>query len=296
MQTKPFSRKYYKVFIIAILLVLIGVSCLPNAAPAATPIQTVIVLQQIVTSVVTQIVYVPVTVTPTPTPYTTDTPGPTDTNTPAAVTASPVATATPQPPTVTVLVHTQCLYGPDPVYVSKYDILANSPQVAIGRNMDTSWLLVQGSDHANPCWVKAALVKVNTGSYTDPPVVTPVLTPYTSLYPAPVVSSTRAGNVVTIFWQPVSMTEADYNGYLIEAWVCQGGQMVFLPKSYVPLYDKNVSAIQNKNVMAIMVTDEPGCSEPSNARIYTSTTKAYSSPRAILWPAAPAAAAATATP
>jgi len=295
MQTKPFARKYLKVFIIALLLVLIGVSCLPIAAPAATPVQTVIVLQQVITKVVTQIVYVPVTVTPTPTPYITDTPGPTDSETPTAVTASPVPTATPQPPTVTVLVRTQCLYGPDLAYVSKYDILANSPQVAIGRNMDTSWLLVQGSDHANPCWVKAALVKVNTGSYTDPPVVTPVLTPYTSLYTAPVVSTTRAGNTVTIFWQPVSMTETDYNGYLIEAWVCQGGQMVFVPKSYVPLYDKNVTAIQNKNVMAIMVNDEPGCSEPSSARIYTSITTAYSSPKAIPWPAAPAAAA-TETP
>jgi hypothetical protein len=295
MQTKPFSRLYIKVFIIALLLVLIGVACLPIAAPAATPIQTVIVLQQVITKVVTQIVYVPVTVTPTPTPYITDTLGLADTDTPTAVTASPVATATPQPPTVTVLVHTACLYGPDLAYVSHYDILANSPQVAIGRNMDTSWLLVQGSDHANPCWVKAALVKVNTGSYTDPPVVTPLLTPYTTLYPAPVVSTTRAGNVVTIFWQPVSMTEADYNGYLIEAWVCQSGQMVFVPKSYVPLYDKNVTAIQNKNVMAIMVNDEPGCSEPSSARIYTSITTAYSAPKAIPWPAAPAAAA-TETP
>jgi hypothetical protein len=295
MQTKPFARKYLKVFIIALLLVLICVSCLPNAAPVATPIQTVIVLEQVITKVVTQIVYVPVTVTPTPTPYITDTPTPTGTDTPAAVTASPVPTATPQPPTVTVLVRTQCLYGPDPVYTSKYDILANSPQVAIGRNMDTSWLLVQGSDHANPCWVKAALVKVNTGSYTDPPVVNPVLTPYTATYPAPVVSTTRAGNVVTIFWQPVSMTEADYNGYLVEAWVCQSGQMVFVPKSYVPLYDKNVAAIQNKSVMAIMVNDEPGCSEPSSASIYSSTTTAYSSPKTIPWPAAPAVAA-TETP
>ncbi len=298
MQTKPFARKYFKVFIIAILLVLIGVSCLPlaPAAPAATPAQNVVVLQQIITKVVTQIVYVPVTVTPTQTPYYTDTVGPTATDTPTAVTTPPTATITPQPPTVTVLVHTQCLFGPDPVYISKYDILANSPQVAIGRNTDTSWLYVQGSDHANPCWVKAALVKVNTGSYTDPPVITtPVLTPYTTLYPAPVVSTTRAGNAVTIFWQPVSMTETDYNGYLIEAWVCQGGQMVFLPKSYVPLYDKNVSAIQNKNVMAIMVTDEPSCSTPSSARIYTSITTAYSSPRNIPWPAAPAPAA-TETP
>jgi hypothetical protein len=180
MQTKPFSRKYYKVFIIAILLVLIGVSCLPNAAPAATPIQTVIVLQQIVTRVVTQIVYVPVTVTPTPTPYITDTPGPTDTNTPAAVTAS--AGRHGHAPAAD---RNRAGAHPMPVRPRSRCMSANTTSWRTARRwrsdatMDTSWLLVQGSDHANPCWVKAALVKVNTGSFTDPPVVAPVLTPYT---------------------------------------------------------------------------------------------------------------------
>jgi hypothetical protein len=280
MQTKSFSGKYSKVFVIALLLVLIGVSCAP-AAPAETPIQTVIVLDQIVTRVVTQIVYVPVTVTPTRTPYFTDTPAPTPTATPTAITTPPTATATPPPPTVTVLVHTQCLYGPDPVYISRYDILAKSTQIAIGRNQDTSWLYVQGSDHKNPCWVKAALVKLDSGSYTDPPVTSPVLSPYTTLYPAPpAVSANRVGNVVTIFWLPVPMTEQDYNGYLIEAWVCQGGQMVSVPKSYVTSYDKNSA------MLAINVTDEPGCSEPSSARIYTAITNGYSPSKNVTWPAA----------
>jgi hypothetical protein len=265
------------------LLVLIGVACLPvaPAAPAATPGQTVVVLQQIITKVVTRIVYVPVTVTPTRTPYYTDTAGPTDTKTPTAVTTPPTATITLQPPTVTVLVHTQCLFGPDPAYVSKYEILANSPQVAIGRNMDTSWLYLQGSDHANPCWVKAALVKVVTGSYTDPPVVPAVLTPYTTLYPPPpAASASRAGNDVTIFWLPVPMPQDVYNGYLIEAWVCQGGQLVFVPKSFVTSFDKNSS------MLAVKVTDQAGCSTPSSARIYTSITTAYSSPKNVIWPAA----------
>jgi hypothetical protein len=294
MQTKPFSQKYFKVFIVAFSLVLIGVSCLP-VAPASTPIPTVVVLQQIITKVVTQIVYVPVTVTPTPTLYITDTPGPTDTatppdtDTPTAVTTPPTATITPQPPTVSLLVRTECLFGPDPVYIGKYDILANSTQVAIGRNTDTSWLYVQGSDHANPCWVKAALVKLVTGNFTDPPVITPLLTPYTTLYPPPpAVSTTRTGNNVTIFWLPVDMPQDVYNGYLIEAWVCQGGQLVFVPNNYIPTFADNAAKVAQKNaVMAIIVTDEPGCSAPSSARIYTSITTAYSSPKNVPWPAAP---------
>ena len=278
MQTKSFSRKYYKVFVITLLLVLIGVSCGPLAAPAATPMQTVVVLQQVITKVVTQIVYVPVTVTPTPTSYITDTPGPTSTNTPTAITTPPTATATPPPPSVTIQVHTQCLYGPDLAYIGKYDILANSQQVAIGRNQDTSWLYVQGSDHKNPCWVKAALVELNTGRFTDPPVVIPDLSPFTTLYtPPPAVSANRVGNDVTIFWLPVAMPEQDYNGYLIEAWVCQGGQQVFVPMKYFTSFDKNTA------MMAVKITDEPGCSEPSSARIYTAMTTAYSSPKEIPW-------------
>jgi hypothetical protein len=292
MPTKSFSRKYIKVFVIAFLLVLVGVSCLPSV-PVATPIQTVVVLQQVITNVVTQIVYVPVTVTPTPTPYITDTPAATATLPPTAITTPPTATTTPVPPTITVQVHTQCLFGPDPAYIGRYDILANSQQVAIGRNQDTSWLLVQGSDHKYPCWVKAALVKVDTGSFTDPAVVNPDLTPYTTLYPPPpAVSANRVGNDVTIFWLPVPMSQQDYNGYLIEAWVCQGGQQVFVPMSYVTSFDKN------STMMAVKVTDEPGCSEPSSARIYSVTTNAYSSPKNVYaWPAAVTpTASATATP
>jgi hypothetical protein len=179
-----------------------------------------------------------------------------------------------------VLVRTQCLFGPDPAYISRYDLLANSTQSAIGRNPDTSWLYVQGPDHANPCWVKAALVKVITGSFTDPPVVNPVLTPYTTVYPPPpAVSANRTGNDVTIFWLPVPMTQTDYNGYLIEAWVCQGGIQKFVPMSYVTSFDKN------STMMAVKITDEPGCSAPSSARIYTSMTSAYSSPKNVTWPA-----------
>ena len=281
--TKSFTRKYYQLFVIAFLLVLVGVSCSAFAAPAATPIQTVVVLQQIITKVVTQIVYVPVTLTPTPTPYITDTPGPTDTDTPTAMTTPPTDTATPQPPTVTVQVHTQCLFGPDPAYISMYDILANSQQVAVGRNQDTSWLYVQGSDHKYPCWVKAALVKVNTGSFTDPPVVNPVLTPYTTLYPPPpAVSAARSGNDVTIFWLPVAMTEQDYNGYLIEAWVCQGGQLVFVPKNYFTSFDKN------STMMAVKITDEPGCSRTfQRPHLYRYNHWLFNPEKCISWPAWP---------
>ena len=292
MQTKSFSRNLYRLFTIAFLLILVGVSCSP-AALVATPVQTVVVVPQVITQVVTQIVYVPVTITPTPTVYTTDTPTitPIPSKTPTVSSTPPTTTPTNQPPLVTVLVNTECLFGPDPAYIGMTEIKSGSQEIAIGRSQDTGWLYVQGADHKTPCWIKTALAKAINGVFTDAPVATPVLTPYTSAYPPPpAVSTTRTGNSVSIFWLPVAMSQADYNGYLIEAWVCQGGKLVFVPKSYVTSYDKN------SKMMAIAITDEPGCSQPSSARIYTVTTTAYSSPKNVLpWPPAPTPTPATPT-
>lgn len=283
MNKQPFPAKYILAFASAFLLLFVGAACLPVfTTPVPSPlIQTVVVTRE-VTQEVTRIVEVPVTVTPTPMPLNTDTPAPTPTNTAAPTSAiPPTITLTPVPPAVSVLVHTQCLYGPDPVYLNKYELLKGSHQWVIGRNQDSRWLVVQGADHKDPCWVKAELVNVDSGIISDTMVAEVVLSPYSTLYTPPqAVSANRVGNDVTIFWLPVPMTEEDYHGYLIEAWVCQGGKLVFVPKSYVTSFDKNDS------MLAVKVTDEPGCLEPSSARIYTVENHGYSTRKNIPWPAA----------
>jgi hypothetical protein len=275
---------------IALLLMLIGTSCAPaKALPTPTPaIQTVAVTREVtreITREVTYIVEIPVTVTPTLTPVYTYTPSLTPT-----LTVPPTITPTPDPPVVTVLVHSQCLFGPGSAYLYKYGLLETSRMEVIGRNLDGSWLYVQGVHGWNPCWVKATLVKFNTGSVQDVPIVWAEL-PYSNLYrPPQAVSANRVGNEVTIFWQPVWMTEDDYRGYLIEAWVCQGGQQVFLPIGYVTSFD------QNSSMIAVKVTDEPGCLVPSSARIYAAEKHGYSGYRMIPWPAYGPTAAGTPTP
>ena len=215
----------------------------PLSPGAATPIQTVIVLQQIVTQVVTQIVYVPVTITPTPTPYTTDTPTHADTISHADHHIHPAHRHAHRP-----AAHRNRA-GPHPMSLRSRSGLyqhvrhpgeqpADCHRTQPGYQLD----VVQGSDHANPCWVKAALVKVNYGQLhrcagqptagVDPLYHALSRTAGRQRHPC-------RGMMVTIFWLPVPMTEADYNGYLIEAWVCQGGQLVFVPKSYVTSFDKN---------------------------------------------------------
>jgi hypothetical protein len=289
MKKYALARKYYTVFIIAFLLIFAGVSCLPSAAtPAATPVVKVVEVNREVTRIVireiTRIVQVPVTVMPLPGPLGTDSPAPTHTLNTATLTtggATPTGNLTPVPAAVTILIHTRCLYGPDSVYLGRYDIQADSPQQVIGRNQDSTWLEIKGSDHKYPCWVKASIAKLNSGNLGAQWVTDPVLSPYSSLYPPPAaVNANRVGNDVTIFWLPVEMAEDDYHGYLVEAWVCQGGKQVFVPQSLVTTFD-------DMAMKAVKFTDEPGCQAHSHARISSVNNQGYSTPKAFPWAAWP---------
>jgi len=103
--------------------------------------------------------------------------------------------------------------------------------------------------------------------------------PGSSLYfPPKVFTTTRAGSEVTITWQPIWMTEDDYRGYLIEAWVCQGGKQVFLPVSYVPALESNTG------MLSVTITDEPGCDQPSRGWIYSADKYGYSTGQILFWP------------
>jgi hypothetical protein len=76
------------------------------------------------------------------------------------------------------------------------------------------------------------------------------------------------------------MSLDDYRGYLIEAWLCQAGEQVFNPISYVPPLASNVGSL------SITVLDDPGCDLPSSARIYSAQKQGYSVGSYIPWPAA----------
>ena len=256
-----------------------SVSCAPSVAlPMAVPIvQTVEVTREVTrfeTSVITRVVDNPVTDTPTPTLDQTFTPS----STPTA-TRTPTITPTFLAPRITILVTSACLYGPGSAYLYKYGLNATVWMTVIGRNMDGSWLNIKSAYDpvSNACWIKSTLVKFDTGDIKDVPIVWTAL-PYSTLYKPPIVSANRIGNEVSIFWQPVWMTEDDYVGYLIEAWVCQGGSRVFLPIKYATSFD------HNSTMMVIQVEDDPGCDLPSSARIYTVEKHGYTDYRMILWP------------
>jgi len=283
---------FSKLCAVAVLLIFTGVSCLQVAAtPTPSPVlQTVEVTRDVtqpvtqevtrlVTQEVTRIVEVPVTVTPSLTPEISLTPSLTST-----ITRTPSITPTPAPPRVTVLVHAACYYGPGDTYLYKYGLNETVWMEVIGRNQDGTFLLVQGGDHKNPCWMRADQARFNDGGDVTTHNLqiesSQIILPYaTNLYRPPSgIQAFRSGNKVTIYWNAVWMTEDDYEGYLIEAYLCQGGQQIFKPiKHKPPLSD-------NHDTLGIIVTDEPGCLMPSSARIYTAEKHGYTGSILIPWP------------
>ncbi len=273
-------RKFRQLFTVALLPVIILNACalsLPRFT-AATIVPAPQVSQEVthqvtqnVTREVTRLVMVPVTVTPTETPVYTDT----LLNTPT-VTKNPTVTPTPGPPLITILEHPDCLYGPAVFFLYKTSLPVDHLMEVIGRNPDGTWIDVEEVHGWDPCWIQTTQASFNNGSVETVPVVYPTL-PQSYWYKPPNPVTHRDGTKVTVSWQAVGMAAYDYRGYLIIAWVCQGGVYVFLPISIVPPFTENTGTL------SVDITDEPGCSEVSRAHIYTAEKRGYSGQR-IFWP------------
>lgn len=278
MNNLPYST-IRKASFVMVILVLLVTACLPAALQPEPVIQTVESTVEVTVEVtrevpveVTRVVEVPVTITPTFTPEILETPTPEGTTTPAIA-------------LVRLPYGVQCLYGPSLEFMNKYTMTAGTQLEAFGRSIDQLWVNVRTFDLKKQCWLRLDQVTVDTGSVGALPVLDPNLAPYSTKQNGPVqaVSTNRVGDEVTIFWLPVPMPEADYRGYLIEAWVCRDGQQAFFARSYVPDYDKN----QEIAMQAILFIDEAGCSETSRAIIYAAASDGYSQPYLMSWPGFP---------
>lgn len=207
----------------------------------------------------------------------TGTPEPTSTLTPT-LTTTPTGTPTVTPlPTYTtlrgeVLVRANCRYGPGAPYLYKYGLVPGSNLEIIGRNDLGTWILVQAIGGDNPCWVKASLMEVKGDVMHTAPTYIPL--PASPYYRPPYgVSATRHGDEVTISWTWVNLRAGDETAespYLIEAWVCQDGQLIFTP---IGPYTHIVTLV-----------DETGCTEASHGRIAVAEKHGYSQWTEIPWP------------
>ena len=210
------------------------------------------------------------TSTPTPTVTSTITRTPTQTPTP---TQSLTPTITPTPtftfPTVTVLMQANCRYGPGKAYLYAWGMYTGDTGTVWGRNDSGTWLWIQPDIIKYQCWIAASVVEIHGDIFTLR--VAPVRLPQSTLYGPPQdVSAARDGDSVTVSWQPVAMTEDDNRGYMIEANLCQNGNLVWLA---VATMDTTYT-----------FTDETTCSEASNGLLYTVEKHGYTDPVPIPWP------------
>ena len=218
------------------------------------------------------------TLTPSTTPSATFTPTPTFT---ATITLTPTVTYTPSitpTPTVTpelrgrVSVQANCRYGPGAAYLYEWGLYPGNRVTVLGRNQEGTWVYVDPWTYKDYCWVKTELLELTYDVSSVAQIRT--LLPYTEFYWAPRnVRASRLGDDVMVNWDLISMSLDDNRGYLIEGWLCVDGQLRFTPLQFW--------------APPAILKDEPGCIEPSSARIYTAEKHGYSEWVAIAWPSHP---------
>lgn len=147
----------------------------------------------------------------------------------------------------------------------------------IGRIESGAWLLIQARGGDNPCWIKASLMEIQGDVMSAAPTYIPLpLSPYYGALSG--VAAVRQGDEVTVSWHPLSLRAGDEVDlaieapYVVEAWICQNGEVVFVP----------VGAYSNM----VTIRDEPGCAEPSHARVYGAEKHGYTPWVEVPWPPA----------
>lgn len=217
-----------------------------------------------------------VSFTPTPVPTATHSPTPTGTNTPT-ITPTPTSTLTPSItptptydfPDVEVLMQANCRYGPGTAYLYAHGLYEGDRGEVNGRNYSGTWLWIKPENLDWHCWVAASVVEIE-GDISTVAVHRSSL-PHSTLYGPPQnVQATRDGDRVVVSWNAVWMTEDDDRGYLIEATICQNGNLISV-------------AVQTDR-SAYEFSDEKNCSGASGGRIYTVEKHGYSDPVVIPWP------------
>lgn len=230
---------------------------------------------------------------PTPTPSNTQlpatatetasiTPSPTETAT-ATLTTTPTETLTPSvTPTyalirgkVTVDGRLTCRVGPGPDYLYKFTFGDRAAIDLLGRMEFSEWVLVRAAGGTNRCWVNSNFVEFEGGldalAPTDPHIVLPWSYIYLSGLSG--VSATRNGSTVTVSWNGIRLNAGDdslQTPYIVEAWVCLGGQPVFV----------ELGTYAN----ALDVEDEGGCGIESHARVSAAEKHGYTPFVSVPWP------------
>jgi hypothetical protein len=169
-----------------------------------------------------------------------------------------------------------CRYGPGPEYLYLYALRAGANIKLIGRTDGDNWhwAWVEG---LNRCWVNISYLNVD-GDWRQLPIVYPGLArlPVSPYYPpTSILSVVRHGNLVTVEWRKIPLKAGDEEDesmqhYIVEAWRCQGGRILFEPLA--------------SNYPFMTLLDEPGCAGRSHGRVFVQEKHGFSGPADIPWP------------
>lgn len=204
-----------------------------------------------------------------------------------------------------------CFYGPGNMYLSKGTGRITTNTVDLLGRMETNtgiWVLNRFSlprtDASDPCWMHSRYLDVSEEQLLAVPPIDPA-DPEAYQLPTgdrnsawgilqdPVITDiVRTGDQVRISWEYYDVGVGEYPNhnenfyrYLLEAWLCRDGEIVFTPSGWGP-YDPSIT---DGMKVSATVQDEAGCSEPSRARLYLAWAHGYIGPvEATPWPAAPA--------
>lgn len=227
------SKRKYRLFLAAMMLILVILACGPPAAPTSDPNALSTAIQQ--TMIVHTLTALAANQQQPPQQQDQSQPGqqgqpPTATHTVQVVTVTPSATLpptntfTPSVPMVSVSVDTNCRFGPGKGYELLGALLVGEQAEIIARDPSGYYWYIKNPDRGGFCWLwgNYATTTGNTGSL---PVFTPPATPTFTPTPTPEPEFTvvytdvencgdwhfdfRITNTGSIIWQSVSITVTD---------------------------------------------------------------------------------------
>jgi len=214
--------------------------------------------------------------TPSPTLFLTSTMTPTNTATTTPTSnATMTLTLTSEFPVVVVNVQAaHCRYGPSKSFLHAADLYEGDRGVIQGRFQYSDWFYIKWDKLAYRCWVSPYVVEV-TGEIAHIGNCNIGLEriPSTLYNPPQNVNAYREGDIVSITWDRVAMTEDDDRGYLIEAFICQDGAYFWW-----------TARIESQFTTSYTVRDDASCPLPSSGQIYTVEKHGYTAPVMIPWP------------
>ena len=200
-----------------------------------------------------------------------------------------------------------CFHGPSNIYLNKGTRrIAGNPVDLLGRIETDRGIWVHNkfslprTDITDPCWMDAKYLDISEEQLMSVKPIDPAKpdeyqlptndrnSAYGILQDPVVTDVNRVGDIVRVSWEFYDVGEGEYPHhdenfyrYLIEAWLCKDGKIVFSPSGWGPYSPEITNGI---SVPPAQLIDELGCTEPSHARLYLAWAHGYIGPVEIPWP------------